>query len=59
MKYRHVGRHADTLATGAPIGPGEYVMLTDAQADKEPLVKDGILIPAEEPKKKAKEGDGE
>jgi hypothetical protein len=59
MKYRHVGRHADTLATGAPIGPGEFVDLTDQESKDEPLIEDGTLIPTEEPKKTAKkEGEG-
>lgn len=57
MKYRHVGRHADTLATGAPIGPGEFVTLTDAQAKEEPLIEQGILISAESQKGKQKEAD--
>jgi|KBSMisStaDraftv2_1062788.scaffolds.fasta_scaffold62383_6 hypothetical protein len=58
MKHRHVGRHADALNTGAPIGPGEFVELSDKEAKDEPLVKEGTLIPTEASKKTSKE-DGE
>jgi hypothetical protein len=29
QQYRFVGSHADTLANGRPVEPGEFVELTD------------------------------
>lgn len=57
MKYRHVGRHADTLASGAPIGPGEFVTISDKDAKEEPLIAEGVLIPTDEGKTKKEDGE--
>jgi pyruvate/2-oxoglutarate dehydrogenase complex dihydrolipoamide acyltransferase (E2) component len=41
MKYRNVGNHAEDLADGRMIGPGEYVELSEEEAD-DPRAKDLI-----------------
>lgn len=46
-KYRFVGMHADTLASGQPIEPGEFVNITDEEIEdphNAALVHDGLLI---------------
>jgi RNA 3'-terminal phosphate cyclase len=47
QQYRFVGSHADTLANGRPVEPGEFVELTDEDL-KEPqnatLLDDGLLM---------------
>lgn len=50
-QYRFVGSHADVLPNGRPIGPGEYVDLTDEEVRDpyyEMLLADGNLIGTEE-----------
>lgn len=49
-QYRFVGDHADNLASGRPIEPGEFVDLTDAEVRdpfNEALITDGALIGTE------------
>lgn len=50
-KYRFVGSHADSLADGRPVEPGEFVHLSDEEA-LEPhnasLLADGRMIPTGE-----------
>lgn len=51
-KYRFVGSHAETLANGRPVEPGEFVDLTDEdvrEAHNEMLIADGNLIGIEDP----------
>lgn len=47
-QFRHVGRHAETLGNGRPLGPGEKVDL-NAEAQKDPvnsrLIGEGKLLP--------------
>jgi hypothetical protein len=49
-RYRFVGSHADQLASGRPIAPGEFVDLTAEEA-KDPynamLIADGNLVDPE------------
>lgn len=50
-RYRYVGDHADTLASGSPVGPGDFVELTDEdseEAHNKMLIDDGKLIEAVE-----------
>lgn len=49
-RYRFVGDHADQLANGRPVEPGEFVELTDddiRESYNEMLVADGNLIGVE------------
>lgn len=46
-QYRFVGSHADMLASGRPVEPGEFVDLTDEEVREthnEMLIADGNLI---------------
>lgn len=46
-QYRFVGEHADNLASGRPIEPGEFVDLTDDDVRdpfNEAMIADGLLI---------------
>jgi hypothetical protein len=48
-QYRYVGDHAEILDSGAPVGVGEYVTLTDEQAEGQvakALIEAGRLIDA-------------
>jgi hypothetical protein len=48
-RYRFVGDHADTLASGSPVGPGDFVELTDeesAEPHNKMHIDDGNLIEA-------------
>lgn len=50
-RFRFVGDHADTLASGSPVGPGDYVELTDeesAETHNKMLIDDGKLLEAAE-----------
>jgi len=50
-RYRFIGEHADTLADGRPVEPGEFVELSDEdlrERHNEMLVNDGNLIGAED-----------
>lgn len=52
-RYRFVGDHADTLASGSPVGPGDFVDLTDEESGEphnKMLIDDGSLIEAAEEK---------
>lgn len=43
--YRFVGIHADSLASGRPLEPGEFVELTsDEVKDNKPAIDDGQLV---------------
>jgi hypothetical protein len=50
-QYRYVGSHADVLADGRPIGPGEFIDLTDDQL-RDPFYEDrlanGVIIGTED-----------
>lgn len=51
MRYRYVGAHADTLDSGQPVGPGDFVELEDEDVrlpQNEMFLADGRLIAAEE-----------
>jgi hypothetical protein len=46
-EYKHVGKHAEELAGGVMLGPGETTDLSGEQEkENERLIKDGILVPA-------------
>jgi hypothetical protein len=48
-KYRFVGQHADSLDSGRPIGPGEFVDLTDEEIEQPHaagLIQVGLLVEA-------------
>ena len=50
-KFRYVGSRADQLANGRPIGPGDFVELTDEEIrdpHNETLVAEGKLIGVED-----------
>jgi hypothetical protein len=51
--YRYIGSHADQLAGGQPVAPGDYVELSEEDL-KDPhnamLLEDGKLIEGEQPK---------
>lgn len=50
-QYRFVGSHADMLANGRPVEPGEFVDLTDDEVREdhnEMLIADGNLIGTDE-----------
>lgn len=50
LPYRYVGEHADTLASGRPVGFGDLVKLTDAEVREphnEMLIAEERLINAE------------
>lgn len=49
-KYRFIGDRAVILEGGQPLGPGEYVTLTDEQAagGNQMLINEGKLIDASE-----------
>jgi len=46
--YRYIGRSATTLESGQPIGPGEYVTLTDEDmvGQNQMYLDDGSFIDA-------------
>lgn len=55
-KYRFVGSHADNLASGRPLEPGEFVDLTEEQAQESynaHLLDEGLLISVEPDKREA------
>jgi len=44
-KYRYVGTYATTLANGQPVEPGEFVTLSEEEAQQnEALLADGHLV---------------
>jgi hypothetical protein len=44
-EYRFVGSHADALANGRPVEPGEVVKLSDEETkDNQTLIDGGVLI---------------
>lgn len=46
-KFRYVGRHADHLASGRPIAPGDGLLASHVNADSDKdrqLIEDGLLI---------------
>jgi hypothetical protein len=46
-KFRFVGTHADTLADGRPVEPGEFINLSDEEVEEAhnaSLIHDGLLI---------------
>jgi hypothetical protein len=54
VEYVHVGRHADIIASGRPLGPGERVVLKDLHLDGNDgpgedqfLIDTGVLVDAE------------
>lgn len=50
-EYRYIGSHADMLANGRPVEPGEYVDLTDEDLQEnhnKMLLDDGKLLLIEE-----------
>ncbi len=50
-KYRFIGSHADSLDSGQPIEPGQFVELDDDEIrlpHNEALAADGFLIGVEE-----------
>jgi hypothetical protein len=50
-KYRYIGTRADQLANGRPVGPGDFVELTDEdlrEPHNEMLAADGKLIGVED-----------
>lgn len=56
-KYRYIGRHADHLASGRPLAPGDAIAASHINLDDphdKALVDDGriINIPATRPAKK-------
>jgi hypothetical protein len=60
-RYRFVGDHADTLASGSPVGPGDFVELTDEESDEphnKMLIDDSKLIDAAEEQKSTKSSRG-
>lgn len=47
-EFRYVGSTADTLANGRPVGPGEFVNLSEQEeSDNQALVEDGRLLKIE------------
>jgi hypothetical protein len=60
-EYRHMGDHAEELAGGRPVGPGEAVELS-AEDEKDPhnksLIEQGIFVPTAPDKKGAKKDEG-
>lgn len=60
-EYKHVGTHAEILASGRPVGVGELVTLTADELrdpDNARLIEEGILIPTEEDEKKPTKKEG-
>lgn len=56
MRYRFVGLHTEDLASGQPLGPGDYVELDDEDfedAHNKRFLDEGLLIEA--PKSKAEQ----
>lgn len=48
--YRYIGEHAENLASGRPLEPGEFVDLTDEQLGESyntHLLNEGLLIPVD------------
>jgi hypothetical protein len=46
-KYRFIGSHAEILANGRPVEPGEFVELSDEEIrepQNETLAADGLLV---------------
>lgn len=51
MKFRYVDNHPVDLADGRPIAPGEFVFLSEEEADiphNKSLIADGKLLPTGE-----------
>lgn len=44
-EYAHVGRHADILASGRHLGPGDRVTDKDLSPEDRHLIEEGRLIP--------------
>ena len=61
QEYKHLGEHADELANGRPVGPGEILSLT-AEEEKDPhnesLIERGILVSTTPDKGSAKKKEG-
>jgi hypothetical protein len=54
-EFRYVGSHADTLANGRPVEPGEFVKLSDEEAEaNQGLIDDGHLTKVEGKSSKSK-----
>lgn len=58
-EYRNIGNHAEDLASGRMLAPGESAELTDEEVKlphNEDKIASGILLPLGQPKKTGKEG---
>jgi hypothetical protein len=49
-EYRFVGTHADTLVSGQPVEPGEFVYLDEeAVKGNQAMIDDELLVATEQP----------
>jgi hypothetical protein len=57
MNYRYVGGHAIVTESGAPLGPGDFIELSDEDAQSPyntTLIEEGRLIEADTQTKSSK-----